>query len=233
MTVLTVVLGFLLVFRTNQAYDRFYEARKVWSTLTTSIRNMSRIFVIHIGKEKKLLQILGCIPIAIKDHLRGDSSFELDTLGLNDTTPQALILYLHLQIRTMFTSNTIDSHTQNAMITLLNGMVDQLGTFERIKTTPVPTSYIMHLKLTIFIYLICLPFQMVQEMGWVTCLVSMLASLTLLGIEAIGEEIENPFGWDRNDLDMDLFCDIIQYEVKALYSLDLDSFGSNPASVSL
>jgi putative membrane protein len=99
------------------------------------------------------------------------------------------------------------------MINTLSAMIDCLSNFERIRDTPVPVAYTIHLKQTLILYLLSLPFQLVSTMHWLTIGIVAIASFTLLGIEAIGHEIENPFGYDDNDLHMESFCDKLKEEL--------------------
>ncbi|KAJ1344506.1 hypothetical protein BSLG_000030 [Batrachochytrium salamandrivorans] len=113
-------------------------------------------------------------------------------------------------------SDWTDVPTTNAMQAAVAGLLDCLGTMERIGSSPIPMAYLIHLKQTLYLYLLSLPFQLVSTMGWTTVAVVGAASFTLLGIEAIGGEIENPFGYDPNDLKLDKFCRCIQSELREM-----------------
>jgi ion channel-forming bestrophin family protein len=95
-------------------------------------------------------------------------------------------------------------------------MVDSLGGCERILKTPIPLAYAIHLKQLLLIYCFTLPFQFVNQLEWWTAAVVILVSFTLFGIEAIGLEIENPFGNDPNDLPLDAICANIASNIDAL-----------------
>jgi Predicted membrane protein len=88
-------------------------------------------------------------------------------------------------------------------------MVDSLGICERIQRTPIPLAYAIHLKQLLLIYCLSLPFQIVAKMGWYTAPLTALISFTLLGIEEIGNQIEDPFGNDPNDLPLDMLCNVM------------------------
>jgi ion channel-forming bestrophin family protein len=99
-------------------------------------------------------------------------------------------------------------------------MVDMLGACERILRTPIPLAYAIHLKQLLLIYCVLLPFQIVEDLKWLTAPSMMLISFTLFGIEAIGVEIENPFGTDPNDLPLDTICATIQNNINDLTSIE-------------
>ncbi|KAL2917813.1 hypothetical protein HK105_202686 [Polyrhizophydium stewartii] len=88
--------------------------------------------------------------------------------------------------------------------------------FERIRSCPIPQAYSIHLKQTLFLYMLALPFQLVGTMGWSTIPIVFIAAFTLQGIEAIAGEIENPFGYDENDLRAEAFCAEIREELAQL-----------------
>jgi putative membrane protein len=98
-------------------------------------------------------------------------------------------------------------------------MVDVLGACERILKTPIPLAYNIHLKQILLIYCLSIPFQLVDELLGFTGLVAAVISFTLLGIEEIGREIENPFGYDQNDLPLDDICNTMLKNIEDLISI--------------
>ncbi|MEA5516524.1 bestrophin family ion channel, partial [Nodularia sp. UHCC 0506] len=112
-----------------------------------------------------------------------------------------------------------NSYQLTAMQELLNKLVDNLGACERILKTPIPLAYTIHLKQLLLLYCCLLPFQLVESLGWWTGLIVALISFTLFGIEAIGLEIENPFGYDANDLPLDAICNTMKRNIDDLISL--------------
>jgi ion channel-forming bestrophin family protein len=95
-------------------------------------------------------------------------------------------------------------------------MVDCLGGCERILKTPIPIAYSIHIKQLLLIYCLSLPFQVVNDLDWWTAPVVCVISFTVFGIEAIGIEIENPFGRDPNDLPLDNICKTMQTNIEEL-----------------
>jgi len=102
---------------------------------------------------------------------------------------------------------------------LVNIIIDVLGGCERILRTPIPLAYAIHLKHLLLLYCLLLPFEMVKDFGWGLGLVIGIISFTLFGVEAIGLEIENPFGRDPNDLPLDTICQTIKRNINDLISL--------------
>ncbi|KDQ06543.1 hypothetical protein BOTBODRAFT_192982 [Botryobasidium botryosum FD-172 SS1] len=90
---------------------------------------------------------------------------------------------------------------------------DCVMSLERIKSTPIPFAYQAHLQMATWLYLGLLPFQLYKALGWITIPATTVASFMFLGFLQIGQEIENPFNYDLNDLKLDKFCKNISREI--------------------
>jgi putative membrane protein len=95
----------------------------------------------------------------------------------------------------------------------LQMLVVQLGTSERIRTTPLPFAYVVHLRRALVLYCLTLPFALVGQFGWQTVLYTLLFTYVFCGIEEIGVEIENPFGTDLNDLPLERLCKGVEHDL--------------------
>lgn len=232
-----IVLGLLLVFRTNTAYDRFWEGRKCWGTLVNTVRNLARQIWIAVevsvpdDRQQKIaaLRMLVAFCVATKLHLRQEPvNEELEALlppakyfklkSMNNP-PLEVAFWIGDYLQHQYERNQLNIHQLNAMHELLDRMVDMLGGCERILRTPMPMAYAIHLKQLLLLYCLSLPFQMVGNLGWATGLVVALISFTLFGIEEIGIEIENPFGHDANDLPLDTICATMLRNIEDLITL--------------
>ncbi|KIJ49262.1 hypothetical protein M422DRAFT_28203 [Sphaerobolus stellatus SS14] len=139
---------------------------------------------------------------------------------ISQNVPLEITLYLSSYIAALQRRKVIDVPTINALFTALNGLVDALTGLERILTTPIPFSYRIHLWLVTTIYCIALPLQIWKTLGWITIPATSILSFIFFGFLVAGEEIENPFGYDKNDLNMDHFTQsIIRPELIAITSL--------------
>ncbi|MEA5576850.1 bestrophin family protein [Anabaena sp. UHCC 0451] len=242
----SIVLGLLLVFRTNTAYDRFWEGRRLWGNLANDARNMTwQIGVIINEIEPKdradkiaVMHLVAAFMVACKLHLRSEPiNSELEELMSQSQCLQLqTISNKPIQI-VSWIGNYIQQQYKRGNEVLFAGhvlyfqgsmrsMIESLGHCERILTTPLPLAYFIHLKQLLLIYCLLLPFQLVKDLGWATGLVVGLISFTLLGIEEIGIEIENPFGYDTNDLPLDAICDLTKYEIEEFIKSN-PSFQSN------
>ncbi|RXW21027.1 hypothetical protein EST38_g4834 [Candolleomyces aberdarensis] len=101
----------------------------------------------------------------------------------------------------------------NGLSQMVQGLVDQLGAMERVANTPIPSSYGIHLKQCVTLYLFALPLTLVNEMGWAIVPIVTVVAFTFMGIEGIAEEIEMPFGTDDRDLPLDRYCQDLKEEI--------------------
>ncbi|PZO43391.1 MAG: hypothetical protein DCF19_05460 [Pseudanabaena frigida] len=230
--VFNLVLGLLLVFRTNTAYDRYWEGRKAWGTLVVNIRNLSRLMQVAIAasegeeqqQKEQSIKFLTAFAIATKRHLRNEAiEQDLDTILTEEDIIKLrnakhahleLTLWLGKYVHTQVQNNRIDTNYFVAMNNHINALVEGLNSCERILKTPLPIAYCVYLKRLILIYCIGLPFHLVIEIDWLTAIAVGLVSFILLGVEQIGNEIENPFGRDLNDLPIDAICESVTDNVE-------------------
>jgi len=109
---------------------------------------------------------------------------------------------------------TVGPAGANAMAGLVQSMIDQMTTMERIANTPIPKSYGIHLKQCVTLYVFALPFTLVSDLGWAMIPVVTIVAFTLMGIEGIADEIEQPFGTDGSDLPLDTYCYDLKEEIE-------------------
>ncbi|KAF9268099.1 UPF0187-domain-containing protein [Marasmius fiardii PR-910] len=112
---------------------------------------------------------------------------------------------------------TVPGTSLGGLFSSISSLEDSLGILEKILTTPLPFVYSVHIRHTVWIYLFFLPFQLVKDFGWYTILGVGIAAFIYLGFLAAGEEIEQPFGYDENDLELDMYCkDIVHVDIENL-----------------
>ncbi|MBF2078959.1 MAG: hypothetical protein IGR76_10690 [Synechococcales cyanobacterium T60_A2020_003] len=236
-----IVLGLMLVFRTNTAYERFWEGRKLWGTLVNTSRNLARQIWVSVVEQESgdrtekadALRLIVAFAVATKLHIRGEAiDAELEallspnryfTLKTMHNPPLEVAFWLGDYLQQQYRRDRINGLQLNMMQGLVNTMVDVLGGCERILKTPIPLAYSVHLKQLLLIYCLTLPFQLVGDLQWWTGGMVALISFTLFGVEAIGEEIENPFGRDPNDLPLDAICRTMLINVEDLMTLSPDA----------
>jgi ion channel-forming bestrophin family protein len=230
----SIVLGLLLVFRTNTAYERFWEGRKAWGELVNVTRNLARQIWVFVEEPEEhdrqgkvaILHLLVAFATATKLHLRQEPpNHELKPLILEhqfqaltaiQNPPLQIAVWIEDYLQQQYKLGRVYIYQLTLLNTFLGRMVDVLGACERILKTPMPLAYAIHLKQLLLLYCLLLGFQFVGELGLWTGPVVAIISFALFGIEEIGLEIENPFGYDLNDLPLDTICNTMLHNIEDL-----------------
>jgi len=214
-----VALGLLLVFRTNGAYDRFWEGRKLIGSIVIATRDLMRQVVTQVperaGERAELRRLVLAFFGLVVQRLREEDDLEALSDWLNEVEREELAASEHRApvVATWISSRLAEIAAANDHPTTelrLNRMDDNLSDMlkalagcERIRFTPVPFAYAHHIKLFLSLFCFSAPFAMVSGMGWWTPVASVILTLALFGIDEIAVEIEDPFGDDPNDLPLD------------------------------
>jgi len=208
------VLSLLLVFRTNTAYDRWWEGRKKWGSLVNDSRNLA-LKINSMVDLKTDLEFFGrMIPnyaFAMKEHLREGvlveelqlTEEEKVDISKVDHKPSYVAMKMYERLDDLKKRKEITQEEFLSIDKNLLSFSDIIGACERIKKTPIPFSYSMFLKKFIFIYVVTLPIAFITSLGYYTIPIAIFVFYVLVSIEILAEEIEDPFGKDANDLDTD------------------------------
>jgi putative membrane protein len=219
---LTLVLGGLLVFRTNTAYDRWWEGRKLWGQLVNDCRNLA-IKVqscVRAGQHEKQLFARKLISFcyALKDHLRGDVRLQ-DLDGFKDSTdnpthvPAYVTSAIYLQFETWRQTNQLGRVELLLLDPHAASLMNICGACERIRKTPISISWRRFIRQLLGIYLLSLPWAIEEDMGYWSIPVMFLIGYFMVGMESIAEDVEQPFGTDEDDLKLDEICENIKASV--------------------
>lgn len=207
------VLSLLLVFRTNTAYDRWWEGRKLWGSLVNNSRNFALKLSAILPKEDEenrsfFKRIIPFYAFALKDHLHTEATrlaldeqphAELELDG-NKHIPNQVAMQMMQRIFKLQREQKISGDQLIVLNGELQSFTDICGACERIKNTPIPFSYSVFVKKFIFFYVMTLPFGYVFNLGYYVIPVVAFVFYVLASLELIAEEIEDPFGGDSNDL---------------------------------
>jgi len=224
-SMLGFVISLLLVFRTNTAYDRWWEGRKLWGSLVNNSRNLAiKLAVMLKEKEDKDIfrKLIPAYASVMNLHLKNtDISHEL----FEDATlskehykhkPNQIAKSIFERLNNLYLNGKISGD----QLIVLNGefqsLTDIVGACERIKNTPIPYSYSAFIKKFIFIYVLTLPFGYVFQLGYYVIPVVVFIFYVLASLELIAEEIEDPFGNDPNDLPTEKIAENIRKNIDEL-----------------
>lgn len=229
-SLLGIVLGLFLVFRTNSSYDRWWEGRKLWGSFVNNTRNFAHklnAFLDQNDSENRrwFRLMIPNLVFSVKEHLR--KGVKLSELEATDDNffpdlqkfvhvPNRLSSMIYSRVNELYTRKVLSGDQLFLLDKELKEFSDILGACERIKNTPIPYSYSMYIKQFIFIYVITLPMAFVTTSGYLTVPIVVLITFVLLSVELIAEEIEDPFGRDINDLPTDELAEKITSNVREI-----------------
>jgi len=244
-TLMGLPLAIFLGFRNTAAYDRYWEGRKLWGELVLRCRSLSRqcqSFIqpsnsdpeqavqVEAARRRLLYRAIAFVH-ALRLQLRDQRDFEVlrawmpeaEWARLQQVSSKLDTVMLHMgrELGQCLKKGWIDPCLASTVDDTLSAMTAAAASCERIKGTPVPFSYTLLLHRTAYLYCFLLPFGLVDTIGFMTPFVVVIVAYTFFGLDALGDEIEEPFGLEPNDLALDTLCRAIEINL-------LESLG-NPA----
>jgi putative membrane protein len=210
-----VALGLLLVFRTNASFDRWWEGRKLLGGIVNRTRDLARQLVAFVPADSRpdadvsvrLLNTFFAVAIqglrderdlaVLGDLLTAEERAELEPVKTRATV---VLTWISKRIDRLTREGKLSDARLLAMDTNLTALVDYHSGCERIVRTPIPFAYAQHIKLFVTLFCFTVPFAIVDAMKSYTPVAAAIFAFALFGIDEIGVEIEDPFGYDDNDL---------------------------------
>lgn len=220
---LSLTLGWLLVFRTNAAYARWWEARTLWGSLVNATRNLSlklSILASPTPSEATFLKTaLEAFPRSLMSHLRNQTYDHEDLITANcpSHAPLAIANRLYEWVNQRKKDGRIDGDELRVIDVELARLMDICGACERIARTPIVRSYRTFTRQCIAFFLLTLPWGIAEDFKWWTIPLTMVTSYFMLGMEIVAEHVEEPFGLDEDDLDLDGLCTTIEASVEDVF----------------
>jgi len=226
-SLLGFALSMLLVFRTNTAYDRWWEGRKLWGSLVNNSRNLAvKLGALLPAEDRQarsfFAKLISSFAAELMRHLRLESTrYELDEephpeIPNFDTTKHVPNQVAGLILQRLYQLEREGKISGEQLLTLnpdITSFLDICGACERIRNTPIPLSYSSFIKKFIFVFVITLPFGFVFNLGYISIPIVAFIFYVLASLELIAEEIEEPFGVDANDIPMAKLCETIRKNV--------------------
>lgn len=223
--VTSLILGVLLVFRTNSAYDRWWEGRRLWGQLVNDSRNLTLKVRSYIpsaiapdAEKAEFGELVISFAYALKHHLRGTVP-STPLPGLRDV-PEGLVhgpVCLAGKIYEKIKSWQLKGLDELFLLQVdlhLKAFMDICGSCERIKHSPLALSYRAFMRQGIALNLLFLPWYIEPQFEyWTSLPIILIGSYFLIGLELIAEDIEEPFGFDGDDLPLDTICETIKKTV--------------------
>ncbi|MEG9437379.1 hypothetical protein JAO29_14575 [Edaphobacter sp. HDX4] len=215
-TLLGVSIALFLGFRNNASYDRYWEGRRLWGTMLNVTRSLARQSqsLVHLERhDPRMLEFLGLIAATIHglkhqlrntdpgpDYERYLTPERCEELKCMRLKPAVITVYIGRWIAARRKEGQIGEFTAAMMDQTTGILSDTIGGCERIANTPLPFAYSIMVHRTVYLYCLLLPFGLVSSIGPMTPILSVLIAYTFLALEALAQEIEDPFGTEDNDL---------------------------------
>lgn len=242
-TLIGLPIAIFLGFRNTAAYDRFWEGRKLWGDMLLRSRVLSRQCQSLITDPVPAHARLGLADVRVRmilrtiafahalRHLLRDQALGPETqkflradewqqMQQASNKPDFLMLAMGKDLGLCLQEGRLDACLAGHVDATLSALTVASASCERIKSTPIPFSYTLLLHRTAYIYCFLLPFGLVDSIGFMTPFVVAIVAYTFFGLDALGDEIEEPFGLAPNDLPLDAICRAI--EINLLESLGAD-----------
>ena len=219
------VISLLLVFRTNTAYDRWWEGRKLWGSLVNNSRNFSIKLsaILEDENDKKFFRkIIPSYANVLHKHLKNEDTAKqlFEDLDLeidhHKHKPNQVAMLMFQKINELYVAKKITGDQLIILNAEIQSFSEVCGACERIKNTPIPYSYSAFIKKFIFFYVMTLPFGYSFSLGYYVAPVVVFIFYVLASLELIAEEIEDPFGGDVNDLPTKKISETIKKHVEEI-----------------
>lgn len=229
-SLLGFVLSLLLVFRTNTAYDRWWEGRRLWGSLVNSSRNLSIKLDALLDTEDKenrifFAETIGLYANTLSAHLSSEKQRlildeidhpELKGMDQEGHLPNKITAMLINKVNNLVKEKVILPEHLLFINNDLSAFTDVCGACERIKNTPIPFSYSLFIKKFFFFYIMSFPFGFVFSLKYLVIPVLVFMFYVLVSLELIAEEIEDPFNNDTNDIPTKRIAENIKNQVAEL-----------------
>jgi ion channel-forming bestrophin family protein len=225
-TLLGVTLSIYLVFRNNAAYERWWEARKLWGQLVVDIRNFSRAAITLVpadgGEARPLLMLTLAFCHLLRGQLRNiDAGAQARTFVEGNIDPvlassnqaDAVVRTMGHRIGALKNAGSIGPMDFRILDERLCSLAAVQAGCERIAGTPLPFAYTLLLHRSAYLFCLLLPFGLAGSAGWYTPLFTAFITYSFFGLDALSEELEDPFGVAPNDLPLDLLCRVCEISV--------------------
>jgi putative membrane protein len=227
-TLVGVALGLLLVFRTNASYDRFWEGRRLVGSIVNNARDLARQANSYLDPSASAARarvgvLINAYFATIRRYLRNEREWpelatllgaeELAAIAATRCPPILVARWLSDVFVAEARAGRLSEQRLQTLDLAVSDILDFFGGCERIMKTPVPFAYAHHIKGFLTLFCMTVPMALLAQMGWYTAPASAIVAYAMFGIDEIGVEIEDPFGYDANDLPLDTIGETLATDV--------------------
>ncbi|MBJ9518285.1 bestrophin family protein [Citrobacter freundii] len=225
-SILGVAIAIFLGFRNNACYSRYVEARHLWGQLMIASRSLLREVKTTLPDDAELGQFVRlqiafahCLRMTLRRNPQAEplakylSEKDLQTVFAAQSPANRILLLMGEWLAVRRRDGQLSDILFHSLNNRLNDMSAVLAGCERIANTPVPFAYTLILHRTVYLFCIMLPFALVVDLHYMTPFISVLISYTFISLDALAEELEDPFGTENNDLPLDAICNAIEIDL--------------------
>lgn len=227
-TLIGLALAIFMGFCNTASYDRFWEGRKLWGLLVIETRSLTRqilSFIPNVPKEEKQesVKLISAFCWALNYQLRDKSDIQplqkllseeqFHQIQCKKFVTNIILGFISDWLNIQHKKGNIDTIVLTAMNHQLNQFSNISGGCERIYNTPLPFAYSVLLHRTVYLYCFWLPFGLLDSLDWMMPLIVLLISYTFIALDAIIQEIGEPFGEEENDLALNSICRTIEFSI--------------------
>lgn len=225
-SILGVAIAIFLGFRNNACYSRYVEARHLWGQLMIASRSLLREVKTTLPDDGELGQFVRlqiafahCLRMTLRRNPQAEplakylSEKDLQTVFAAQSPANRILLLMGEWLAVRRRDRQLSDILFHSLNNRLNDMSAVLAGCERIANTPVPFAYTLILHRTVYLFCIMLPFALVVDLHYMTPFISVLISYTFISLDALAEELEDPFGTENNDLPLDAICNAIEIDL--------------------
>ncbi|MFV4765070.1 bestrophin family protein [Citrobacter portucalensis] len=225
-SILGVAIAIFLGFRNNACYSRYVEARHLWGQLMIASRSLLREVKTTLPDDAELGQFVRlqiafahCLRMRLRRNPQAEplakylSEKDLQTVFSAQSPANRILLLMGEWLAVRRRDGQLSDILFHSLNNRLNDMSAVLAGCERIANTPVPFAYTLILHRTVYLFCIMLPFALVVDLHYMTPFISVLISYTFISLDALAEELEDPFGTENNDLPLDAICNAIEIDL--------------------
>ena len=225
-SILGVAIAIFLGFRNNACYSRYVEARQLWGQLMIASRSLLREVKTVLPDDRELGQFVRlqiafahCLRMTLRRKPQAESlakylsPVDLQRVFASHSPANHILLIMGEWLATRRRDGELSDILFHSLNNRLTDMSAVLAGCERIANTPVPFAYTLILHRTVYLFCIMLPFALVVDLHYMTPFISVLISYTFISLDALAEELEDPFGTENNDLPLDAICNAIEIDL--------------------
>lgn len=230
-TLIGLALAIFMGFCNSASYDRFWEGRKLWGLLVIETRSLTRQILSLVNdsspgaqeEKQKIIKLISAFGWSLNFQLRDKTGTEhlerllspeqLEQVKHKKFIPSIILGFIADWLNEQNKKGNIDTIVMTSMDHQLNQFSNISGGCERIYNTPLPFAYSVLLHRTVYLYCFWLPFGLVDSLGWMMPLIVLLISYTFIALDAIIQEIGEPFGEEENDLALNSICRTIEFSI--------------------